>query len=408
MGWTLPCNEELPPGIRSRLIDRTHYNKPHSRYLEFARLILVENFISPTPGSTPLDVHLLRSKTFGHSPEPSRPVVSRVLKSNAEDQQIDRRPTHRRLMKSICIILPYFGTWPEWMPLFLQSCRNNPTIDWMFFTDCGACINSPENVRYTHMTWPECAAFSAKRCRINQLPVRPYKLCDFRFAFGYIFRQYVQSYDIVGFGDIDVIYGDLRTFLTPAVLSHTLITFNENHVSGHLTLMQNTRSTIRQFRKVDAWRHGAEKQEYASLDEGLGHYQISDVYCIESFNTPLSPYTPWTDGTHTFPLAWYYKGGRLYNSIDGPREFMYLHFMRYKHRWRMTKQPKIVHLDPTVGGDCWKLLISGFYPLQPRDEQNEAGGSIVVRPMPSRKTCCIKYSAPPQINRRFWPPTGSY
>jgi hypothetical protein len=38
--------------------------------------------------------------------------------------------------KLIITIIDYFGKWPEWFQLFLESCKRNPTIDWLFHTDC--------------------------------------------------------------------------------------------------------------------------------------------------------------------------------------------------------------------------------------------------------------------------------
>ena len=37
---------------------------------------------------------------------------------------------------SIAIVLPYFGKLPNYFPLFLESCRKNPTVNWLFYTDC--------------------------------------------------------------------------------------------------------------------------------------------------------------------------------------------------------------------------------------------------------------------------------
>lgn len=50
-------------------------------------------------------------------------------------------------MKSIVYIVLYFGKFPSIFPLWLNSCRNNPTIDWLIFTDDHSCFNYPQNVR---------------------------------------------------------------------------------------------------------------------------------------------------------------------------------------------------------------------------------------------------------------------
>lgn len=56
-------------------------------------------------------------------------------------------------MKSIVYIVLYFGKFPSIFPLWLNSCRNNPTIDWLIFTDDHSCFNYPQNVRVEYTTF---------------------------------------------------------------------------------------------------------------------------------------------------------------------------------------------------------------------------------------------------------------
>ena len=46
-----------------------------------------------------------------------------------------------------------------------------------------------------------------------------YKLCDFKPTFGTIFAEYLNEYDFWGNADIDLIYGNIRRFLTEELLS---------------------------------------------------------------------------------------------------------------------------------------------------------------------------------------------
>ena len=61
----------------------------------------------------------------------------------------------------IGIVLPYFGKLPNYFPLFLNSCRFNPTIDWLVYTDSDQKMDWPENVKVTKTT------FDAFRSRIH-------------------------------------------------------------------------------------------------------------------------------------------------------------------------------------------------------------------------------------------------
>lgn len=37
----------------------------------------------------------------------------------------------------------------------------------------------------------------------------PYKLCDFKPAYGFLFPEIIKRYDFWGHGDIDVVYGNI-------------------------------------------------------------------------------------------------------------------------------------------------------------------------------------------------------
>ncbi len=53
---------------------------------------------------------------------------------------------NRTALPSIGFVIPYFGNWPFWFPFFLESCRANPSINWIFHTDCGIPADLPTAV----------------------------------------------------------------------------------------------------------------------------------------------------------------------------------------------------------------------------------------------------------------------
>ena len=76
----------------------------------------------------------------------------------------------------------------------------------------------------------------------------PYKLCDFRPAFRIIFESFLEPYDFWGYGDLDLIYGNIRRFLTDDVLDqHDVITSAEELMAGHFSLFRNSEKTNRLF-----------------------------------------------------------------------------------------------------------------------------------------------------------------
>ena len=143
-----------------------------------------------------------------------------------------------------------------------------------------------------------------------------------------MFRDLIAHHPFGGWGDLDVIYGELAASITEEMRRADVISFNEDHLSGHLTLVR-TELAADLPRFVHGWAEKVDHPEYQHLDEpkivaGL------NVYARESFNTPLSPLKPWTNGRFRFPKEWYWRDGVLTNNLDGPRRFSHLHFMHWK------------------------------------------------------------------------------
>lgn len=299
-------------------------------------------------------------------------------------------------MKSIVIIIPYFGKWPEWFELFLVSCKWNESIDWLFYTDCPEPEYSLPNVRYIHMSFADYCSHVSSMLGIDFKPTNAYKLCDVKPFYGFIHEPDIAAYDYFGFGDVDVIYGNLRYFLTDHVLTHNLISTHANRISGHFCLFKNIDSMRNAFRRMDSWESFLENPEHQGIDEsiftkvflkhrkhpkilvklaGLFDSYQSNNYWKEQYSTILSP-KAWHDGKMDHPESWQWRSGQLVNDCDGAREFMYLHFMNWKSSrwlpkelrkrgikaaWEMEGRP--VKLETVEAEQGFKINRTGFYPL---------------------------------------------
>lgn len=140
-------------------------------------------------------------------------------------------------MKSIVLINCYFGSFPNYFNLFLDSCRSNDTIDFLFFTD-NLCeeYDIPSNVRLVYTTFEELKIRIQSKFDFKISLDAPYKLCDYKVAYGYIFNDYISKYDFWGYCDVDLIFGRLRHFLTEEVLDN----YDKIYKLGHLTIIRNT------------------------------------------------------------------------------------------------------------------------------------------------------------------------
>lgn len=140
-------------------------------------------------------------------------------------------------MNKILLIIPYFGKFNNYFALFLDSCRHNPTVDWLIFTDDTTKYLYPNNVRVVYTTLQDVKRKIEGCLGFNVALEYPYKLCDFKPAYGYVFSEYLVGYDFWGYCDTDMIFGDIRSFITDDILGASDKVLSR----GHLSLWRNCR-----------------------------------------------------------------------------------------------------------------------------------------------------------------------
>lgn len=283
----------------------------------------------------------------------------------------------------ICFVMPYFGRWPFWMPFFLKSCRCNPSIDWLFFSDCGPLPDCPPNVRIVPITFDAYCQRVSQALKIDFKPQRPYKLCDIRPAFGVIHKKELAGYDFWGFSDIDLIYGDLRAYFTARRLSRRdLFSTHARRVAGHLCLIRNNTRMRYAFTRIPDWQGRFCDPDHHALDEGafsriflrhknlpqplrhlLGQfnpwYRRSEF--VEAFSTPCAR-IDWIDGSRNFPAKWHWRAGKLTNDRDGQREFPYFHFIVWKQsdQWKSIQESACSQSVILARQEAWTVTCNGF------------------------------------------------
>lgn len=282
----------------------------------------------------------------------------------------------------ILFIIPYFGRWPFWMPFFLESCRHNADIDWLLFSDCGIPENLPDNVRVEIIDFKSYCQLVSDRLGIHFSPVAAYKLCDIKPALGFIHADRLDGYDFWAFGDIDLVYGDLRSYFTSERLArYDLFSTHERRVAGHLCLMRNSVRSRELFMRIKNWRKRFADQQQHALDEGA----FSRIFLwrknfprplfnlvgkfnpwrrrsefTEAFSTP-GGCIKWHDGSHGFPSRWLWHKGQLTNEQDGSRPFPYFHFMFWKrHEWSSLPAPDPETVKHLAAQSAWVIDASGF------------------------------------------------
>ena len=146
-------------------------------------------------------------------------------------------------MRKCAFILPYYGKFPNYFQLFLNSCKANPDYDWLIFTDDETGYDYPNNVHVFHETFADMQQRVSGRFDCPVVFNKPWKMCDFRPMFGYLFEDYLQNYRFWGHCDCDLLFGNLNHFITDNMLD----SFEKVFVLGHCALYRNTEENNRRF-----------------------------------------------------------------------------------------------------------------------------------------------------------------
>ncbi len=297
----------------------------------------------------------------------------------------------QKALKKIVFLMPYFGQWPEWFPLYLESCRWNPTIDWLFFTDCLVPENVPPNVLFISMSFQDYQKLASDRLDIVFETESSYALCNLKPTYGLIHQEYVEGYDYVGFGDIDVIYGDLRAFYTDEILRYNTLSTHEKRVSAHLFLIKNDEQWINAFRKIPNWQEQISRPFNSGVDEPAftkvlrGSMRISNAlsqvwgvfdpykrnHLFQERHSTVLASIRWLDGSYNHPTQWFWHRGKL--TVESGEEMMYLHFMNWKSSRYLPKihgdkaawelLPRLIDPNLTNPAQGFCISPSGFTPL---------------------------------------------
>lgn len=171
-------------------------------------------------------------------------------------------------LPKIALIIPYFGKFPEWMPLYLWSCNQNKMVDFLFYTDCEIPNRTYTNTIFHQMSYEAYCQKVSDALHINFHPQNSYKLCDVKPYYGIIHDDELSNYDWWGWGDIDLVYGDLSLMINEKNLcSYDLLTTHMDRIAGHLTIMKKDSLYTLGGLRIKNWQQKLSMQEHRSMDE---------------------------------------------------------------------------------------------------------------------------------------------
>lgn len=228
-------------------------------------------------------------------------------------------------MKKCIFVLPHFGKFKNYFPLFLKSCEKNPEFSWLLVTDNTQPYTYPDNVKVVKMTFDEMQRKIQERFKFPISLDHPYKLCDYKPAYGYIFEDMIREYEWWGHCDSDVILGNLSEILPPLFAEK----YDKIFAAGHMTIYRNTQENNRRFMKTEngnSWFRRAfttpgicwfdedywtetyknENVHHIFLRDHAKVYQTDRCFGVLQFRTQFCR-AKYAEGTGRFPVQPYEK-----------------------------------------------------------------------------------------------------
>ncbi len=186
-------------------------------------------------------------------------------------------------IKRIAVLVCFFGNLPWYFKYFVHSCKYNSTIDFYIITDDRSWLNKlPVNVKVIYKEMNDINKMATEKLGFATNIREGYKLCDFKPAYGFLFSELLEGYDFWGHGDIDVIYGDIRHFITGDMLdNYELISVRHDFLTGYFLLFRNNIKMNTLFMQSKDYKKVLSSEVHYCFDET--NFQYNDFTDILTY-----------------------------------------------------------------------------------------------------------------------------
>lgn len=284
----------------------------------------------------------------------------------------------------IALIIPYFtSTPPIWLGLNFYTCARQHNIDFIYFTDCDEIVRMAScyhNIFCNKLSFNDYCDMVSERLNIDFRPKHAYKLCDLKPLYGFIHQDILKGYDFYGYGDNDLVYGNLDVLTNRKILdAYDVITTMSERIAGHFAIFRNTDKYRTLPFRCRKWKEYLQCEEHVGFDESdwvrlvLPEKRILTAIYKLLFRHLFS-YGKWVGLTYrlycnklnrkftkemfTSPIpkeseVWIYDNST--GKIIGPdgRDLPYLHFLFFK-------KTKYLDTENYWKGDYWKIPSAGY------------------------------------------------
>lgn len=165
----------------------------------------------------------------------------------------------------VCVLIVHFGQLPKWFDMWRYTAHINQNIDFhVMQNDRNDCVE--DNIFYHKMSldhFNTALLLKAERMAVKS----PYKLCDFRPLFAEIFPDIIEDYGYWGWGDLDVIYGDVLGAVGASFGQFDYISTGWEGESGPLAFLRNCETVNTLWRQIPDVRDKLYDETFRALDE---------------------------------------------------------------------------------------------------------------------------------------------
>lgn len=196
--------------------------------------------------------------------------------------------------KSIAVLLCWYGKFPWYFQYFVHSCSYNLTIDFYLITDNTEKQDFlPHNLKIINKSLNDIKIIASSILKIEVNIDYPYKLCDFKPAYGLFFSKTIQNYDFWGHSDLDIIFGDIRKFITIEMLiKYDFISLRHDYATGCFAIYRNCEKMNTFFiRSKDYKKVFCSSIHYCFDECNFRWSELEQGRCIFDLDTDIESFT---------------------------------------------------------------------------------------------------------------------
>lgn len=190
------------------------------------------------------------------------------------------------------VLVPYFGKLPWYFIHFINSCYFNNLIKFYLITDNNNIGKLPLNVTKIYISIKDLNIIVSKKFNIHSNITGGYKFCDFKPAYGYIFYELIEEYEFWGQCDIDIILGDLSSFLLSIDFKqYDYINVRHDFVTGFFSIFRNSEKMNTLFMRSKDYKTVFSSEKHYCFDECNNvHEQITQGKSIFDCDTEIESF----------------------------------------------------------------------------------------------------------------------